>query len=495
VLVVLVLSAVFFEAFPYDVLAYHGPFSAVATGLPRLREYGMSEFMTHRFQGFPALWRWVLAPGLGLGLPRLLGWPNMLALLALAWAARASLRLPWFVSMAAVLLYPIALACFRTSYQDFFVGALTAAAVLLLIQSLRRWADSGQGAGPAWPAVAMVLAISLTKYQGLFQGGLALLLASGAAVVVAWRQGRPARVVLAGPLPVLLLGLLACGLHPLHNWLTYHNPFFPIAAGPWPGPEEQNANASPAYTAALGPLQRVLNHWLSASEMDWIARGVVPSYTFDQARSQTQYGGLIDPRALTGLVRTGGSFGPAYLTAMAAYGWACVQALRQWRRAGAVSGQGWAVLAVAPFLLLAPGFPQSHELRYYLALLILPAVTALGWWWQQGGRQAIQTVLLGFLTISLLLNFTQPLHATAKGLLRGEGLAVAARYPVRDLPTAEDCLRQGTAIQGAQETRAWPTGVAFACRLRLPAEIRVVEADLELPSAGGTKPAGRPDVP
>lgn len=53
VLLVLGLSAVFFDAFPYDILAYHGPFSALATGIPRLRNYGMSVFMEHRFHGFP----------------------------------------------------------------------------------------------------------------------------------------------------------------------------------------------------------------------------------------------------------------------------------------------------------------------------------------------------------------------------------------------------------------------------------------------------------
>lgn len=482
VLVALVLAVVFFDAFPYDVLAYHGPFSAITANLPRLSDFAMSEFLLNRFRGFPPLWRWLVAPGLGLGLPRLLALPNLLALWAMARAASVTLRIPWFVSVAGALLFPIVLACFRTPYQDFFVGALTTAAVLLLIHSLRQWAESGQGARAAWLALPLVVAVCLTKYQGLFQGVLALVLATGATLVVGWRQRLPARRFGAGPLPVLLLTLLLCGLHPLHNLRAHHNPVFPIAAGPFPGPEHKADNESPDYTRALGPLRAFANHWLSASELDWIARGVVPSYTFDQPRAQTQYGGLIDPRAFTGLVRSGGSFGPAYLTAMGAYGIAFCQALGRWRREGSASARGWPVLAVAPFLSLAAGFPQSHELRYYLALLVLPSLTALGWWWGHGSRRWIQMGLLAPLSIALLLNFAQPLHSTLKSARRGEGLAYARRYPIRDLPSADACLRQGRPMPGPGPTIGLPTAMAFACRLQLPEGIRVVEAP---PPPGG----------
>jgi hypothetical protein len=485
VLLTLLLSAVFFDAFPYDILAYHGPFSAVATGLPGLRNYGLSLFMEHRFQGFPPLWRWLLAPGLGLGLPRLLGAANLLALLALVSTARTTLRLPWFVSVAATLLFPIALFNFRTPYQDFFVGALTTAAALLLAHSLRQWAEAGQGARAAWQALPLLLAISLTKYQGLFQAVLLLALAALAALVVGWRRRLTLRGLWVGPVPVLLLTLLLCGLHPLHNLLSQLNPFFPIAVGPFPGPEIKGSDEVPAYTLALGPFKTFVNHWLSASEVDWLARGVVPSYNLDQARAQTQYGGLLDPRALTGLVRSGGSFGPAYLATMAAYGVAFGQALRQWRREGSVPSRGWCVLAVAPFLLLAPGFPQSHELRYYLALLLLPALTALGWWWPQGSKRWIQAGLLGFLSMALLLNFTQPVYSTAKGLRRGEGLRYAVRYPIRDLPSPQACLEQGKPVRGSVPTLGLPAGMAFACRLQLPADLRVVEMSIDRAPASG----------
>jgi hypothetical protein len=83
--------------------------------------------------------------------------------------------------------------------------------------------------------------------------------------------------------------------------------------------------------------------------------------------------------------------------------------------------------------------------------------------------------LLGFLSMALLLNFTQPLYSTAKGLLRGEGLQYAVRYPTRDLPSPQACLAQGKPVPGSMPTLALPTGQAFACRLQLPADLRVIE--------------------
>jgi len=473
----LLLSGIFFDAFIYDVLTYHGPFAAVATGLPRLSLYGMSEFMEHRFQGFPALWRWMLAPGLGLGLPRVMGVPNLLALLALVGAGVRCLRLPWRVGLAVALIYPIALFSFRSAYQDFFVGALTSAGILLVISAIGQWRETGQGAGSAWLAVPLLVASSLTKYQGLFQAVLGLALATGVVLALGWRRGREAETWWRGPLPALVVALLLCGLHPLHNLLILHNPFFPIAVGPFSGPEIKGSDEIPAYTAALAPFHTFLNHWLSATEFDWVARGVVPAYNIDQGRAQTQYGGLIDPRAVTGLVRSGGSFGPTYLAAMGAYAVAFSQALGEWRRKRGPSQEGWAVLAVAPFLLLAAGFPQSHELRYYLALLILPALTALGWGWQHWRRRWIEAALVLALSVSMLLNFIQPLHSTLKGIAAGRGLSYAIDYPVRDLPTAQACLRQARHRQGPGDTLELPTGMAFACRMQLPARFRIIEGE------------------
>jgi len=477
----LLMAVVYFDAFPYDALAYHGPFAAVATGLPRLSRYTMTTFMEHRYQGFPPLWRWLMAPGLGLGLPRLLLLPNLLALLALIASCRRCLGLPWAASLATALLFPIALFGFRSSYQDFFVGALASAAVLLLIESLRQWATAGGGASMAWLALPLLTAGALTKFQGLFLAVLLLGLALPAALLIGWRASPQARWR-QGPLPVLLLAVALCSLHPLHNLLSHHNPFFPMQVGPFAGPELKSADEVPAYSAGLGPFRAFLNHWLSASELDWIARGVVPSYNLDQARAQTQYGGLLDPHPLTADIRTGGSFGPAWLAAMAAYLLSLGQAFRQWRRARSLSPPGWAVLAVAPVLLLGAALPHSHQLRYYLPLLTLPALTALGWSWPHGPRRSITALLLALLMVSLVLNFTQPLHSTLKGWRQGQGAGYAISYPSRDLPSLATCTRLARPLAGQANTVVLPTGQAFACRLLLPETLRVQEGEPQPPA-------------
>jgi len=143
---------------------------------------------------------------------------------------------------------------------------------------------------------------------------------------------------------------------------------------------------------------------------------------------------------------------------------------------------------LAPVLLLGAALPHSHQLRYYLPLLLLPALTALGWGWPRGPRRWIEALLLALLAVSLLLTFTQPLHSTLKGLRRGEGLSYAVHYPSRDLPSPQACLRQGQRRRGPSGSIELPTAMAFACRLQLPASLGVVEGGDGLPAA---EPAAR----
>jgi hypothetical protein len=161
------------------------------------------------------------------------------------------------------------------------------------------------------------------------------------------------------------------------------------------------------------------------------------------------------------------------------------QAVKQARFGQGLSPQGWALLGVAPVLLLGAGLPHSHQLRYYLPLLLLPALTALGWGWPRGPRRWIEALLLALLAVSLLLTFTQPLHSTLKGLRQGKGLSYALHYPSRDLPSAATCLQRGLRRPDQPGSLGLPTGQAFACRLQLPASIPVVEIELppELPTA------------
>ncbi len=473
VALVIGLSTLFYDAFAYDILAYHGPFAAVAAAIPRLSSYSMSESIINRFQGFPPLWRWAMAPGLALGAPRLLILPNVLALIAFVFSARRTLSLPWPLASATALIFPISLFGFRSAYQDFFVAALICAGALSLVAALQR-----RSIAIACQSVLLLWLPALTKYQGLFQAAVALILALIACIALEKRQFASWAHIWRGPLPFLVFGLLLCALQPLHNLIAHHNPFFPIGTSFFSGPEA-SYSAAPAYTAPLAPFHSILNHFLSASELDWVARGVVPSYTLDQARAQTQYGGILDPRALTGLVRTGGSFGPIYFVVIGAYAVAVAQAWKAWKAGHAIAAPGCAVLAGMPYLVLVAFLPQTHELRYYLALLILPAILALGWGWQHWAPRGIVLVVSAMLSISFAMNFVQPLHSTLRGLLVGQGPAYAIHYPSRDLPTAAQCLARAQPDQGSVNSRRTILRLsmpdAFACRLVLPDSYYIVE--------------------
>ena len=76
----LALSIIFFDAFIYDVLAYHGPFSVIATQVKGLSDFQLDQGLLHRFQGFAPLWRFALYPSFVTGWPRLMLLPNILIL-------------------------------------------------------------------------------------------------------------------------------------------------------------------------------------------------------------------------------------------------------------------------------------------------------------------------------------------------------------------------------------------------------------------------------
>lgn len=470
------LAVIFFDAYIYDVLAYHGPFSAITAGISRLNSYRMSQFMHSRFVGFPPLWRWALAPGFALGMPRFLLLPNLFALLVLVWCARRSLSLPWSWTAAATLIFPISLFGFRSAYQDFFVAALISSGVLCLISSLQL-----RSTRISVQAVLLLLLPALTKYQGLFQAALALILAIAACLLLDWRRRNPLGPWWKGQIPVYLAGLLLLALHPIHNLITLHNPFFPIATSLFAGPEPSYA-AAPTYTKALVPFHALLNHFFSATELDWIARGVVPSYTIDQARAQTQYGGVLDPKAYAGLVRTGGAFGPTYLLVIGANIISIAQAWKKDRLSCHSDPIAFAVLLGFPYIFLAAFLPQSHELRYYLALLILPGLFALGWGRKHWPHQLVVAVVLSMLAISFTLNFTQPIYSTLSTLSKGHGLDYAIHYPSRDLPTPRECLAKANkshhTLDGRIRTNlSFTTAEAFACRLMLSNAYEIVEGD------------------
>ena len=122
--ITILLSVVYFDSYIYDVLVYHGPFSAIATNIPGLSDFKLDKFLSNRYQGFPPLWRFALFPSLALGLPRLMIIPNILSLTLLCWVVQRLKILPWYLTVCSIFIFPACLFSFRSGYQDFFVATM-----------------------------------------------------------------------------------------------------------------------------------------------------------------------------------------------------------------------------------------------------------------------------------------------------------------------------------------------------------------------------------
>ena len=163
------LSIIFFDAFIYDVLAYHGPFSVIAGQVKGLSDFQLDQGLLNRFQGFAPLWRFALYPSFVIGWPRLMLLPNLLILSLLCWATHRLRILPWHLTVCAIFVFPVCLFSFRSGYQDFFVGASISASLLLLLHSIYNRKTS-------ITVLALLLSAfsSYTKYQGFMQSFLVL---------------------------------------------------------------------------------------------------------------------------------------------------------------------------------------------------------------------------------------------------------------------------------------------------------------------------------
>ena len=443
---ILILSFVFFDAFIYDVLAYHGPFSVIAAQVQGLSDFQLDRGLLHRYQGFAPLWRFALYPSFFLGWPRLMLLPNFLALTLLCYAMQNLKLLPWHMTICAMFIFPVCLFSYRSGYQDFFVGAIVSASLILLLHSIyhRKLPIT---------VVALVLSLcsSYTKYQGFMQSFLVVLVGY-LALIFSHYTSKKDQLFNRNCLAILGLGFLLISSHSIWNFFVYSNPFYPISVGPFEGPET-NYTASSTYTSFLYPLHGSLNHFLSASELDWIFRGVVPNYNIDMARAQTQYGGLLDPRIEIGLIRTGGAYGPAYLATFLVFVYGIIQKLKTFFSAKSLNSADFLFLMTGIYLLTASFLPQSHELRYYLSILILVSLFSISYLYQAGHSCVLYLVLIFFASISFALNFTQPLYSTTKN-----GFGYAVNYPSRDLPNIQDCLNKPDPEDSARR---------FACKLML----------------------------
>jgi hypothetical protein len=451
-LLTILLSIVHFHPWEWDATAYHLPFTARFWRLPQVA--GITPLLPERYAGFPVLWRIALLPGLVLAMPRLHAAVNLIALAVLCLAAARVLRMPWPLTVACCLCFPIALFGFRSTYQDFFVNAMITAAALLLFQerSPPRPGDRPADCSADRPAALALLAIAANiKTQGLLMAVVIL------AVAIATRLGRRTPVAARPASRWLAAALLALiFLQPGLNLLRYGNPFYPIATLGFAGPNRQYSTPI-EYLPKLPLLTDLVSFQLSASEIDPLLMGQAASPSF---RSMD----MASKRA----VRSGGSNGLLYVALLLL---AVVSVFVRLRREGfPAAPQTMLSLRLLLSALLVACLPQSLELRYFLFALFAPALVAVTSPFPRLRAAARLAVALG-LVYSLIVVFGAP-----GGWFR----PAAIRANLMDqLPSRQACLAMGT-LQGGEngtprrlvlDPALVANNLPFQCRLVLEPEV------------------------
>jgi len=452
-------SFIYFDAFVYDVLAYHVPFSALRINPNNSSHLTLDSQLLERFRGFPSLWQYLLAPGLLLSAPRLMLVPNLIALSIFSFVTKRFFKIPWFVSIPSVFVFPIILYGFRSAYQDFFVGIILFTGILLIAASINNLCNFSY----SYVGSLLILTASQVKYQGLISSYLTIL----AFILIICFKSRPnLKNIFRRILPIVLT-LILVSIHPFNNLISQGNPVYPIKFGFFDGPES-NYTSRPVYTKSLGFLSIPLNHISSATEIDWLLRGVEAKYSIDSGHSQVQKGGLLDNRSFsgsgvdtdTGIVRTGGTFGVAYTTYLGLFivtlG-ACVIEKRNSKSLPTKSASDKNNLIIDLSLIYAVNLfsPQSHELRYYIILLLIPVFIVNYYVWSSCYRNASIYLACFCAMISLVINFSQPLKTSIQTYFESGSVEYVTNYPIRDFPDQETCSTSLLQLPIDQLTACW----------------------------------------
>ena len=462
---VIVLSIVFYDAFVYDVLAYHLPFSFLRIDFSNQSLLNLDSDLINRFKGFPPLWQFLIAPGILFNMPRLMLIPNLVALILLCATNKKAFKIPWHITIMIIFVFPISLFGFRSAYQDFFAGTTLLNGILIMLACRNKILSQQH----VYLGGLLLFTSSLVKYQSLIGALLTLFALSFISAFNIIRKNESPRDFV---IP-LVLTLCIISIHPTVNYIKYSNPVYPINTPLFKGPEP-NYTSTPSYTKRLGILKGPFNHILSATELDWLFRGVIPKYSIDSGHSQTQYGGLLDKRSFngsgvntdTGIVRTGGAFGLSYIFFLALSIYICWNSISCYNKYMARTSETIYPLNIQSFNVqiffiycICLFAPQAHELRYYMILLYIPVVITALYFWNSGKKNLITIVLLYSMTISFALNFSQPLKTTIEHIYLRNSLEYARNYPSRDFPSISKCLEELERLEIDQRT---------ACLLILP---------------------------
>jgi hypothetical protein len=467
----LLFSLLLFDAFPADSLMYHLPFSVRFLDLPGFPDF--SNYHQGRYQGFPALWRILLGPGLVWNHPRLFIIPNLAALGLLVYCSRRILRLSAAMTICCCLAFPVALFGFRSSLQDFFVNVMVLIASLTLFQpalivdgDIRRpqWISRWDLLGLACLAMA-----ANVKFQGLFMAVLVLMAAGVFRLQDLGFRGHGAvpavkrRLVVA----VLLIGLVFT--QQILNTARFGNPFYPVSVLGLNGTEKPTASPI-QYIPRVPLLTNAASYLVSVTEVDPIIRSEagfsfvrswhnhnVPKAKFFPAPGEYQ-----------DYILTGGSNGILFVTVLIG------ALLSVFCRGDGAQAHSTSMLILERRLLgtsfLFMILPQSMELRYYMISLFVPALVSVAGQ-PSALRQVMRWTIVAGLWFVLTVSFLQPLYFWTR-----TGEWISARQLLspdlyRKLPREEQCqdyrrLWGGPIIQSSNPT-VGEAQAAIGCHLRL----------------------------
>jgi len=372
-------------SYAWDVWYYHLPFAARVAGVVPAGSFVFHPANQARYEGYPlfgellegVLWR-------ATGRPESASLVSFACIPMFAWFLRRRFAVPLHVSVLALLAIPLVQAHASSCYVDLPANTAVAVLVLLAVEAHARRSTRVGGGTLALAGAAAAVAVNTKVLAGPLV--LAALVALGTRVGPDLARDlrtdgrRRARWTLAA----LTLAALVVFATPLKNVALHHNPFFPekisILGHELPGVEEPYSS-SPRYLAhAPEPVR------FACSVLEIGIRPLTDRrrWTVDQFM----------PADSTG-PRMGGFFGAYVIAELAMLGW---QLLRDRSGKAKAIGAGFALLTA-----LTSVMPQAHELRYYLAWMIV--LVAMNRWLACTGKTDASraNVLVGTVSLAALV--------------------------------------------------------------------------------------------